>query len=29
MTEHIDLTWPDGDGHPMRIVKAELVRYPG
>ena len=27
MTEHIDLTWPDGDGHPMRIVSADPVCY--
>ena len=27
MTKHIDLTWPDGNGHPMRIVNPELVRY--
>lgn len=27
MPEHIELTWPDGDGHPMRIVDQELVSY--
>jgi len=27
MTERIDLTWPDGDGHPMRIVDSQRVRY--
>lgn len=25
--DRIDLTWPDGDGHPMRIVEHELVSY--
>lgn len=24
----IELTWPDGEGHPMRIVSTELVSYP-
>ena len=27
MTEHIDLTWPDGDGHPMRIIDSNPVSY--
>jgi hypothetical protein len=27
MTERIDLTWPDGDGHPMRIVSSDPVSY--
>ena len=27
MTEHIDLTWPDGDGHPMRIISSDPVSY--
>lgn len=29
MTDRIDLTWLDGNGHPMRTIKSELVRYPG
>ena len=28
MSEKIDLTWPDGDVHPMRIVSTEVVSYP-
>lgn len=27
MTEHIDLTWPDGDGHPMRIIDCGPVSH--
>ena len=27
MSEKIDLTWPDGDGHPMRIVDSNPVSY--
>jgi hypothetical protein len=27
MTEHIDLTWTDADGHPMRIVDSNPVSY--
>lgn len=28
MSEKIELTWPDGDGRPMRIINPELVSYP-
>ena len=27
MTDRIDLTWPDGDGHPMRVLDPEPIRY--
>ena len=27
MTEHIDLTWTDGDSHPMRIISSNPVSY--
>ena len=27
MTKPIDITWIDGNGHPMRIISTELVRY--
>ena len=27
MRDRIVLTWPDGNGHPMRIVDTEIVRY--
>lgn len=27
MTDRIDLTWPEGNGHPMRIVDQSMVVY--
>jgi hypothetical protein len=27
VSDRIDLTWPDGNGHPFRIVNPELVTY--
>jgi hypothetical protein len=27
VNDRIDLTWPDGPGHPFRIVNPELVTY--
>ena len=27
MPARIELTWPDGDGHPMRIIDSNPVAY--
>lgn len=27
MSERVDLTWPEGNGHPFRVLDAELLTY--